>query len=475
MQRERCLPGVGLRAGHLVECPAAGSSGAFWGTDFNPSQAAYAGTLAAASQADISLFDDSFADFVGRDDLPVFDVIVLHGVWSWISEQNRAAIIEIIRKHLRVGGAVYISYNCQPGWAAQMPLRHLMSEHMRRSRSLGVGATGRIDAALSYAQRVADAGASYFACNPMLAPHLRHVTSQKRAYLAHEYFNRDWHVTTVADVADAMQQAKLSFVASARLLDHSDEYSLEPAARELLAEIDDPIFRQTVRDYVVNQKFRADIFVKGARDLLGIEAHRLWMQERFTLVVPAQATKLTHDTPMDEVVLDEQIYDPLIAAMAQDNYVAKTIAELREYSRLATFPVQHLMSALLMLTGLGYVQPAGEPGSVEREQCSALNRHPCARALASADVPVLASPVLGGGRHTSQDQQLIILAKQAGHSDPTDQARYLNGIFERHGAALNRDGKPIRLGDEAIGHFRRLAVKFEQEGHAPLLTALGIA
>jgi SAM-dependent methyltransferase len=66
------------------------------------------------------LFDESFAEFASRD-LPEFDYIGLHGIWSWISDENRAVIVDFIRRKLKVGGVLYISYNTLPGWAPLPP------------------------------------------------------------------------------------------------------------------------------------------------------------------------------------------------------------------------------------------------------------------------------------------------------------------------------------------------------------------
>jgi len=67
--------------------------------------------------ADIHLSDQSFAEFCGRTDLPDFDYIALHGLWSWINDDNRAVIVDFIRRKVKVGGVVYISHNTLPGWA----------------------------------------------------------------------------------------------------------------------------------------------------------------------------------------------------------------------------------------------------------------------------------------------------------------------------------------------------------------------
>ena len=136
--------------------------------------------------------DESFEDLAHRDDLPQMDYIVLHGIWSWVSDANRRNIVEIIRKRLKVGGAVYMSYNTLPGWAVAMPLRQLMTLHAGSAGSDVQGVVARIDASIGFVGKLADAGARYFNANPAAKPRLDAIAGQNRHYVAHEYFNRDW-------------------------------------------------------------------------------------------------------------------------------------------------------------------------------------------------------------------------------------------------------------------------------------------
>src|SRR5262249_8493325 len=124
-----------------INVHAGANAGTFWGTDFNPGQVAHARALAGASGAGAVLLDESFEDLAARTDLPEFDIIALHGVWTWISDENRRCIVDLMRRKLRAGGLVYISYNCFPGWAPAEPLRHLMSLHSELAASGGTGAT----------------------------------------------------------------------------------------------------------------------------------------------------------------------------------------------------------------------------------------------------------------------------------------------------------------------------------------------
>ena len=52
---------------------AAALASQWFGTDFNPSQAGFAQELAATSGAGAQLFDQAFAEFCNRPDLPDFN------------------------------------------------------------------------------------------------------------------------------------------------------------------------------------------------------------------------------------------------------------------------------------------------------------------------------------------------------------------------------------------------------------------
>ena len=110
------------------------------------------------------LLDDSFEELAARPEVPEFDVIALHGIWTWISEENSRVVLDIIRRKLRAGGIVYISYNCLPGWAPSLPLRHLMKLHAVAPESTGI--VGKLNGALAFAQRLVDGVQSIFVAIP---------------------------------------------------------------------------------------------------------------------------------------------------------------------------------------------------------------------------------------------------------------------------------------------------------------------
>ena len=139
---------------------SANPHGHFYATDFNPGQIAGARALAGEARiGNLRFYDTAFAEFADEPSLPAeFDFIALHGIYSWISEENRAAIVDFIRRKLKVGGMVYISYNALPGWASGMPLRRIFFEQANQSR----GATEeRIGQALEFVNKLKTAQAGY--------------------------------------------------------------------------------------------------------------------------------------------------------------------------------------------------------------------------------------------------------------------------------------------------------------------------
>ena len=95
---------LGFGQGVSANIHAAAGITRWHGTDFNPAQAAFARDLAAVSGNGAQLVDQSFAEFVARDDLPDFDYICVHGIWCWVSPANQALIVDFVRRKLKVGG-----------------------------------------------------------------------------------------------------------------------------------------------------------------------------------------------------------------------------------------------------------------------------------------------------------------------------------------------------------------------------------
>lgn len=68
-------------------------------------------------QGDILNFDESLGNF---------DYIIAHGFYSWISDEMKDKLFDIISNHLADNGIAYVSYNTYPGWHTMEEVRQLM-------------------------------------------------------------------------------------------------------------------------------------------------------------------------------------------------------------------------------------------------------------------------------------------------------------------------------------------------------------
>jgi SAM-dependent methyltransferase len=427
----------------------AASSGTRWhGTDFNPSQASFARQLADSFTDGPQLFDQSFAEFCTRADLPDFDYIGLHGIWSWISDENRTIIVDFVRRKLKVGGILYISYNTQPGWGAMVPVRSLLTQHADTLAPPGAGVVARVDGALAFARKLWDTNPAFARANPHIADRLKKMEGMDRPYLAHEYFNRDWLPMSFAEMAGWLQQAKLDFACSATYLDHLPNVHMTPEQLALLDELPDPVFRQSVRDFIVNQQFRRDYWVKGARHLNPLEYSEQLRAQRVVLTAPPASITMSVSGALGTATLSEPIYKPIIELMG--DYQIRTLGEIEQALRESRISLPNLHQAVMVLTEKGAMGPAHDESTIaaNRPRTEQLNRVLLERARGSADIAYLASPVLGSAIGVTRFPQLFMLAIQAGKSTPQEWAAYAWQILKSQQQVIAKDGVALQ-GDEA--------------------------
>lgn len=438
-------------------------------TDFNPAQIAGARRLAQdAGQTNVHFHEAAFADFAAEPSLPAqFDIIALHGIYSWISPENRRHIVSFIKQKLRPGGLVYISYNTLPGWASVMPLRRLMVDQAGLRKG---PIAPRISEALAFAENLKAAGAAYFTQNSAIAGRLDKMKGMPREYLAHEYFNADWTPFYFADVAAELAEAKLGFVCSTHLLDQIDAVNMTSEQQALLAGIDDPVRRQGLRDYMVNQQFRRDIFVKGAVPLSPLEAQALWSEQRFALTTARVDVPLKAAGALGEANLQAEVYAPILDALAAGPV---TFHQLTASKPIADLGWSRITQALSILVGTGHLQPslpaADEAKRAQRTR--AFNAAVMKRANHSADLQFLASPVTGGGVLVDRIQQLFLSGLAQKGVDPVE---HVWARLSAQGQSLLKDGQPLHGAEANLAELRLRLAAFTEK-RLPVLKQLGVA
>ncbi len=460
---------LGCGYGYTTNVLAAANPGVeFYATDFNPTHIAHARRLAREGELENVHFSDAaFADYIDDPTLPDFDFVTLHGIYSWVTLENRAVIIDFLRRKLKPGGYVYISYNCEPGWSAAAPLRRLMYEHGKTS---GGGVLQRVDKALAFIQQLNEAKVRYFAGVTGMTERIEGLGKHNRQYVAHEYFNREWRPLYFADAVEELGAAKLSWAGSVHLLDHIDAANYTAEHRALLTQVGDPVLQETLRDYMTMQTFRRDLFGKGLATLSTPAIQQAWSETRLALTQPWPGFDLKIKGALGDAELQADSYKPILDQLAGG---PKTIAQLLQDKAVVAFGWTRLLEVLRVIIGAGWVQPCAHPKDDPKrtQKARTFNNAVMRRSIASIDYNVVASPVTGGGVNVDRFHQMFLLAQQEKHPDPPMRAWEQ---IQAQGHALLRDGKPMEKAEDNIAELRTRYETFNSTV-LPLLKQLGIA
>ena len=384
---------------------AAHPHGRFWGNDFNPAHIVNArGLSESAGIGNLTFLEASF-EVLAEAELPEFDIIVMHGIWSWVSAGNRRHIVDLIRRRLKPGGLVYVSYNCLPGWSRAAPLRRLMKLGVTHPAA---PAETRVAQALDYVQAVRAAGAGIFA-EPHAGAIFDHISKESPAYLAHEYLNEEWWLFYQDEVADTLSPARLGYVAQARLMDGFDQFNFTAAQRALLGGGDVPAATEVVRDFLIDRRFRRDIYGRDAPSMTAGDVSHWMARRRFALARLRDVCPLKFRRPGGEFDLTPHVFNGVLDALTEG---PASLDALRAWPGLAGVEARHIEQALGVLCALGYVQPAleGAGDAARKAVTDRFNGSALRSAVAGRPVAALASPVTGTGVLLPGPEQLFLAA-----------------------------------------------------------------
>lgn len=360
---------------------AANPASEFHAVDADDAAIAGARDWAKAVGLDNATFHNVLFDHPSLRALGKFDFIVLHGVYSWVDEAARATLRDLVPQLLADNGVVYLSYNCLPGWSAEIPLRRLLGE-------LGNAAPSgeRVGYAVKHADALRKAGFGFFTAHPTADRAVAGLGDQPAGYLAQEYLADAWEPMWSLDVHEAMAGAGLAYAASATLHDNYDALLLSGTAASAIAQLPTPRLQTLARDFAVNRTFRRDLFVHANRSATRRDPGALLLGH-------------TGDI--------ETLPDNIVTPRGRITFAADFIAALR--TLLANGPVRldaatrvlstkgkpdEAMRNLLWLTAGGVLQPfatdTAEPLPSEAATVW-LSR------IAGGEIPWLPSPSSGGG------------------------------------------------------------------------------
>jgi len=428
---------------------------------------------------------------------PLFDFIVAHGIWSWVSPRKRDAILAFVRSHLKPGGLFYLSYNALPGWSSVEPLRRLMLENTAaRGTTLERAREG-----VQLAQRLADSGAAYFASHPTAKSMLALMQKGGLPYVAHEYFHADWQPMYFADVARSLANSDprpegdvgdpapgpLAFLGQVPLYANVRELAIPPSLKKIAESVPDRIALEGLKDFATNELFRCDVYVRGKVSRSVSETQYYFEGTPFGTLAPLAHVKREVRLPFYTVEYKEPIYEALLAAIAEHACTAMTLMSVPELAALGQLRVGDCLQSLVL--GGQVVPMAGAPAPAHVSSGGSsddgkglrivlpYNELVLEEALAEEGPLVFASPVLGAGVQVSLLEALCIrlvtdpsLSREAYPDKVRDYAR-------SRPMPISIGDRKIKDADELVRVMAREIERFRTSSLAKLveLGVLGVA
>ena len=441
---------LGFGQGVSLNVHATSNFGTFYGTDFNPAHAAHANTLAEQCLVPHHFYDASFEELLEKD-LPMFNSISLHGIWSWISHENQHIILKFIRKFLQPNGIVYISYNCVTGWAANMPIRELFHSHFKFN-STSTNPIQKVKDSLDFSLALLEQNPNFAKRNPNALQKVKELANQNPNYLIHEYLNQDWQCFSFQQVVRILEDIKLSYAGSTDLNSFLDNINFSEEHQQFINNIEHPIFKEQCRDYFANTQFRRDLFIRGKNKLTALQTQQRLRNTAFVLLTAPETLPKTIHGYLGEFNLRQEIYEPMAAYFKKQEYAPQTIAALEK--ALPELNYTQILNALTILCHLSLTMPCLSREATEQEitHSQKLNHYLIEQASFHVNYQALACPITGIGIPTDQFTQLFYRAHfKDGLKTAKQFAEYIQNTLDPLGwLVLDNEGKSVQDRAESL-------------------------
>lgn len=240
--------------GHLIPLAVHHPEAEFLGLDLSPVQVAAGNRLIAAlgianchlEQADVGTCTVAPG---------AYDYVIAHGLYSWVPEPVRRAILPLCRRALSPRGIAYVSYNTLPGWHQRRVLRDLLQWRLRGEYDPQT----RARRAAQWVTRLAAVAAD----SPTpLAAELQRLDGRPLSYLAHEYLEDHNQAFLLRDFVIDAGAAGLTYLCDTELRASLPwAYGEEVAA--LAAEQADRVEAEQLLDFLANRGFRQSLLTRN--------------------------------------------------------------------------------------------------------------------------------------------------------------------------------------------------------------------
>ena len=212
----------------------------------------------------IQIIQDDLCNFFNtdQDTLGSFDYIIAHGVYSWVPNRVRNAIIEICHNRLNPNGIAYISFNARPGWDLRRMLSDMLQYHNRNTTAEG----DKITQARNLLQAFVDGLPDNSSLSESWLKHeAAELLAKPASYLLHDYLERHNHPVYFHEFNDHIEQHDLHYFTDANLYTVLGS-TLTHSAQAFLDLMETPLDYEQYLDFFYLKHFRQALICHKDQD-----------------------------------------------------------------------------------------------------------------------------------------------------------------------------------------------------------------
>ncbi len=187
-----------------------------------------------------------------------FDYVIAHGLYSWIPEPSRDALLASIRRHLAPGGVAFVSHNALPGGRLRQIVREMLLFHIRDV----VGTSARMAAARERLAALAVEFARNTPFHEVIRAECEAMLERPAEVLAHDELGDTYHPVYLSEFLEHAGRHGMQFLTEAAPTRCGEgfrpPYAVDDDAFDVLAHAQELDF-DAVRPYRQNLLVHADV------------------------------------------------------------------------------------------------------------------------------------------------------------------------------------------------------------------------
>jgi SAM-dependent methyltransferase len=283
--------------------------------------------------------------------LPSFDYIVVNNIYTWVPLRERALVLAFVRKFLKPGGALYLSYNARPGWNKLDPFRRIFRE---ATRGLKAEPVQRLNAARDLYARLMEAKAPGIAATGLSAQAFEALNEIPLDALAADYVNEFADPLYVTDVMADFAAVDCVLTGSSIMSESLPVLTGYEPFRTMLDKLPTLSGRELVKDMLLDTRYRRDVFVRGGKRLAADSREMVMSGLAFVLEHPAAEARFDARMPFGDMKFDNPHARDLVDVLEDG---PRTLGELVAQAQARGTDPQSVVANVHALLLTGQIRP----------------------------------------------------------------------------------------------------------------------